>query len=103
MAETGPQAPPIPEAALEPQVPQEPKAPQQPAWHIPQLNWSHFRPKFSGKLEEDAEAHLLRTNDWMNTHRFQEDNKGQRFCLTQTGEARLSYESLRHSDSNTQR
>ena len=31
------------------------------------LNWSHFRPEFSGKIE-DAEAHLLRTNDWMATH-----------------------------------
>ena len=28
-----------------------------------QLNWSHFKPDFSGK-PEDAEAHLLRTNDW---------------------------------------
>ena len=26
--------------------------------HI-QLNWSNFKPEFSGKLEEDAEAHLL--------------------------------------------
>ena len=23
------------------------------------LNWSDFKPEFSGKLEEDAEAHLL--------------------------------------------
>ena len=29
----------------------------------PQLNWSYFKPEFSGKPEEDAEAHLLRTND----------------------------------------
>ena len=35
------------------------------------------------------------TNDWMDTHRFQEDIKVQRFCLTLTGEARLWYESLR--------
>ena len=28
-----------------------------------QLNWSHFRPEFSGKPEEDAEAHLLRMED----------------------------------------
>ena len=27
------------------------------------VNWSHFRPEFSGKPEEDAGAHLLRTND----------------------------------------
>ena len=28
-----------------------------------QLNWSHFRPEFSGKPEEDVEAHLLKTED----------------------------------------
>ena len=28
-----------------------------------QLNWSHFRPEFSGKPKEDVEAHLLRTED----------------------------------------
>ena len=27
------------------------------------MNWSHFKPEFSGKPEEDVEAHLLRTND----------------------------------------
>ena len=31
----------------------------------------------------------------MDTHRFQDDDKVQRFCLTLTGEARLWYESLR--------
>ena len=46
-------------------------------------------------LEEDAEAHLLRTNDWMDTHNFQDQVKVQRFCLTLVGEARLWYESLR--------
>ena len=35
---------------------------------MPQLNWSYFKPEFSGKPEENAEAHLLRTNDWMETH-----------------------------------
>ena len=38
--------------------------------------------------------HLLRTNDWMETHNFPEDVKVQRFCLTLTGEVRLWYESL---------
>ena len=52
------------------------------------LKWSHFKPEFSGKSEEDAEAHLLRTNNWMNTHQFQEGRKGQRFCVTLVGEAR---------------
>ena len=60
-----------------------------------QLNWSYFKPEFSGKSEEDAEALLLRTNDWMETHNFTEVAKVQRFCLTLTGEARLWYESLR--------
>ena len=27
------------------------------------MNWSHFKPEYSGKPEEDVEAHLLRTND----------------------------------------
>ena len=31
------------------------------------MNWSHFKPEYSGKPEEDVEAHLLRTDDWMNT------------------------------------
>ena len=60
-----------------------------------QLNWFHFKPKYAGKLEEDAEAHLLRTNDWMDTHDFQDHVKVQRFCLTLVGEARLWYGSLR--------
>ena len=29
------------------------------------LKWSNFKPEFSGK-PEDAEAHLLHSNDWMN-------------------------------------
>ena len=86
MAKEGPQTPPIPEA---------PQASQQPAPHMPPLNWSHFKPEFSVKPEEDTEAHSLRTNNWMDTHRFQEDDKVQRFCLMLTGEARLWYESLR--------
>ena len=32
------------------------------------LNWSNFKPEFLGKLEEDAEAHLLCSNDWMEAH-----------------------------------
>ena len=63
--------------------------------HQPALNWSHFKPEFSGRSEEDGEAHLLHTNDWMETHNFQEGVKVQRFCLTLVGEARLWYELLR--------
>ena len=62
---------------------------------MPLLNWSHFKPEFSGKPDKDAEVHLLRTNDWMDTHGFQDNVKVQRFCLTLTGEARLWHESLR--------
>ena len=40
-----------------------------------QLNWSYFKPEFSGKPEEDAEEHLLRTNDSMETHNFPDDLK----------------------------
>ena len=58
------------------------------------LNWSNFEPEFSGKLEEDAEAHLLHWNDWMDAHHVNEDIKVQRFCLTLLGEARLWYHSL---------
>ena len=36
------------------------------------LNWSYFKPDFSGE-PEDAEVHLLRTNDWMTTHDFPND------------------------------
>ena len=50
--------------------------------------------QYSGKPDEDAEPHLLRTNDWMDTHRFQDHVKVQRFCLTLTREARLWYELL---------
>ena len=58
------------------------------------LNWSNFKPEFSGKPEEDAEAHLLQSNDWMEAHHFEEDLRVQRFCLTLLGEARLWYQSL---------
>ena len=49
------------------------------------MNWLYFKPKFSGKPDEDVEAHLLRTNDWMTTHAFPEAVKVQRFCLTLVG------------------
>ena len=60
-----------------------------------QLNWSYFKPEFAGKPEEDLEAHLLRTNDWMETHGFPQDTKVRRFCLTLIGEARSWYETLK--------
>ena len=58
-----------------PNVPVAPVVPQR-----PQLSWSHFKPKYAGKPDEDAEAHLLRTNDWMDTHKFPDQVKVQRIC-----------------------
>ena len=58
------------------------------------LNWSNFKPEFSGKAEEDAEAHLLCSNDCMEAHHFDKDIRVQRFYLTLLGEARLWYHSL---------
>ena len=63
--------------------------------HMPQLNWSHLKPEFAGKPDEDAEAHLLRTNVWMDTHASQKGVQFQCFCLTLIGEPRLWYELLR--------
>ena len=82
--------PPVPPV----QLPAPPAQPIQPA-QMPQLNWSHFKPEFSGKPDEDAKGHLLRTNHWMETHPFPEGVKVQSFCLTLVGEARPWYESLR--------
>ena len=62
---------------------------------MPPWNCSHFKPKWSGKPDEDTKSHLLRTNDWMDTHGFPDHFKVHRLCLTLIGEARLWYESLR--------
>ena len=78
MTNAGLQAPAVP-------APPPPPALHQPAQqeqHILQISWSHFKPEVSGKPEENAEAHSLRTNDWMDIHQFQEGVKFQRFCLT---------------------
>ena len=86
-----PPVPPVPPAPL--LQPTGPPAQNQP--QIPCMNWSHFKSEYSGKSEEDAEAHLCRTNDWMETHAFPEAVKVQRFCLTLVGDVTLWYESLR--------
>ena len=70
------------------QPPTPPAQPIQPA-KMPYLNWSHFKPEFLGKSDEDVEAHFLRRNDWMETHAFPESVKVQRFHLTLA--ARLGY------------
>ena len=58
-----------PQNSLPPHNPFLPNAPQALVIpHMPPLNCSHFKPKYSGKPDEDAEAHLLRTNDWIDTH-----------------------------------
>ena len=105
MSDRGPPTPqpsPVVPPAVTPFPPMQPSAsPAQPApppiqpGPMPQLNWSHFKLEFAGKPHEDVEAHLLKTNDWMDTHAFPEGVKVQRFCLTLLGEARLWYESLR--------
>ena len=58
------------------------------------INWLNFKPEFSGKPDEDAEAHLMHSNDCMNAHFFVNGVKVQRFCLTLLGEARLWFQSL---------
>ena len=45
------------------------------------LNWSNFKPEFSGQPHEDTEAHLLHSNDWMNAHHFVEGVKVRDFVL----------------------
>ena len=60
------QDPPPPQNPLIPLIPNAPPAPEAlhlPAPHAPLLNWSHFKPEYSRKEDEDAETHLLRTND----------------------------------------
>ena len=49
------------------------------------INWSNFKPEFSGKPEEDAEAHLLCSNGWMNAHNFNEDSEGPKILSYPTG------------------
>ena len=48
MAEAGLQAPDIPV----PPAPQDLQQPTQQAQQMPHLNWSHFKPDFSGKPED---------------------------------------------------
>ena len=61
-----------------PADPAAPQAPQQPGQQLVHLSWSYFKPEFSGKPDEDAETHMLCTNDWMNTHHFLKGAKVQR-------------------------
>ena len=72
-----PTGPPIPAPDWPQPVPCQPP-PQ--IIHQQMVNWSNFKPEFAGKPEEDAEVHLLYTNDLMWTHNFEENVKVQRFC-----------------------
>ena len=58
------------------------------------LSWTHFKPEFLGKPDEDAKAHLLYNKDWMKVYHLVDNIKVQRFCLTLLAEARLWFESL---------
>ena len=58
------------------------------------MNLSYFKLEYSGKPDEDPEAQILRTIDWMDTHNFTPNQRIQRFPLTLTGEARLWYQSI---------
>ena len=50
-------APPSPPAQPDPtQQAQQPAQPTPQGWQIININWSHFKPKFSGNPEEDAEG-----------------------------------------------
>ena len=57
----------------------QPAAPPVKPGPMPQLNWSTFNPEFPGKSDKDVEAHLIRTNDWRDTHEFPEGAKVQDF------------------------
>ena len=82
MTEPGPQLQYVP-ASNPPPPPADPAAPevpQQPGQQVVHLNWFYFKLEFSGKPDEDEEAHLLCTNHWMNTYNFIEVVKVQRFA-----------------------
>ena len=53
------------------------------------LNESCIRLEFLGKPEEYTDAHLLRTNGWMNTHAYVEIIKVQFLCHKLIGKAWL--------------
>ena len=85
-----PQQPPV-----LPQQPIVPPVPPQPVPTVPMaVNWSHFKHELSCKSEEDPEADLLRTIDWIDMHNFVGDQRVRRVPLTSAGEARLLYQTI---------
>ena len=71
MQTAAPPAPPIQPAV----PPAQPSAPPVQPGLVPQLNWSIFKLEYAGKPDKDAEVHLTRTNNWMDTHTFPEGVK----------------------------
>ena len=80
MADRGPLTP-QPSPIIPPLVPSVPPvqspvspaqavAPPAPPGPMQELNWSHFKPEFVHKPDEDVVAHLVGINDWMDTHAF---------------------------------
>ena len=55
--------------------------------HQQMVNWSNFKPEFTGKPEEDAEVHLLHMNDWMWAHNFDENVKVQKVLFDFIGKS----------------
>ena len=68
MVDGGPPAPqtplvPLAPPAVPPTPPAQPSVPSAQPGPAPPLNWSHFKPEFSGKPDKDAKSPLLTTND----------------------------------------
>ena len=57
--EEGIPTPNLPPAQPQPQPQPKPQRQDQQQQQIVHLNWSNFKSEFSGKPDEDAEAHLL--------------------------------------------
>ena len=55
---------------------------------------------FSVRPDEDAESHLLCSNDWMSSQGIVEEEKCARFCLTLPGNVCLWYESIHFVDND---
>ena len=98
MAEPGPepQNVPAPNPPPPPADPAVPQVPQQPGQQLVHLNWSYFKPEFSGKPDKDREAHLLHTNDWMNAHHFIEGVKVQRLWYQSLEPSNVDWQGLQN-------
>ena len=80
----------IPRGGHGPVKPQGPMGPVVPAY----MNLHVKCPIFSTKDDEDAESHLLYSDDWMNSHGIVEGVKCVRFHLTLGCDSHLWYESI---------